>query len=173
MAIADIALLCETIDDLLDTEKFSKELVLKYKKYPVDSLSDNKISQAYHEVSLVLSWYVKDKALYSKSLDHLKNFADSDYLQYKSREGFIGQCEPCEGTGVGKISCSSCKGNGKCTNYLCNEGKIKVKNKDFGEILVDCSVCLGEDNCKKCSGEGTVHWELYSLYEKRRFVQHG
>ena len=153
---ADSQKLSEMINDLLTQENYSEEIISKYKAFPIDSLADDSFSVAYHEVSLLLGWYTKDKELFLQSIKHLEAYQQSDYLQFKSKEAFVDTCDSCEGSGIGKVSCFSCKGNGKCTNYLCNEGKIKVKNKDFGEILVDCSICLGKDTCKKCGGEGTV-----------------
>ena len=157
ISLADAADLALHVDEMLKLDDLTKVSVQKFKNYSTQNIKSPKILQCYFEVSLLLSWYIKDKPLFEKSVAEIeKHSPKSPMLIYRTAENLKDTCSACQGSGLGKLKCLSCKGEGTCTNSLCKEGKVKVKNKDFGEILVDCTICLGTDNCKKCKGEGTV-----------------
>ena len=157
IALADNKDLGLIVEGMLKLDELSKTSVDSFKSYSYKGIQSDKILQSYLESSLLLSWFIRDKQLFTKMVVEIeKKSPMSPILIYKTSVNLQDTCQACEGSGIGKVTCLVCNGKSTCTNSLCQEGKVKVRDKEFGVILVDCSICLGADICRKCKGEGTV-----------------
>lgn len=82
-------------------------------------------------------------------------YPNGRFSSYLDLEKYTGKCPFCEGTGQIQTLCPQCRGEKKCTNGMCQGGKITYRGTK-GEVVKDCPICKGSGKCPLCHGEGTV-----------------
>lgn len=80
-----------------------------------------------------------------------KKYPNEGYFDFLDNE-FPAVCGTCDGDGGNP--CSKCKGEGKCTNVKCENGKIKYESFDDKIEIRECFICKGQGVCKVCAGTG-------------------
>ncbi len=74
---------------------------------------------------------------------------DEGYFNFLE-EDFPVLCSVC--SGVGGEACPKCKGEGKCTNIKCENGRIRYESFDKKIEDKECFICKGKGICQGCMG---------------------
>lgn len=80
-----------------------------------------------------------------------KKYPSENYFAFIDDE-FPTVCDRCDGKGGDP--CKKCKGEGKCSNVKCEDGKIRYESFEKKIEEKSCFICGGKGICKYCDGSG-------------------